>query len=315
MNSIIQVLKEFLKDLKGCLKSDKTSNFDVFFEKPRMFIWLLVCYFIMTSKYLSIATIKPILCFILMFGTLLCYLVFIAIVSSNIAESILRYASSVRKIATNTEKERLIPLFKEVYTQAFRNNKHIGRKIKPYIVDSMEVNAFIIGRNTLVVTRGAIETFNDEELKGVMAHEFGHINHYDGQITLLVTFCTTIFLWAFIAVSFVFRLLEKLFENNIIGDIFGIVRQVFELVVKFVLFIWTLIISGGSRRKEYKADMYAKSIGYGEQLKSALYVLYDMEISDKKGLMQNLKRTHPILAYRIEKLEDNTNIYGLFWRK
>lgn len=307
MNSILQVLKEFLKDLKGCLKSYKTSKFDVFFERPRMFIWLLVCYFIMTSKYLSIATIKPILCFILMFGTLLCYLVFIAFVSSNIAEKVLRYASSVRKIATNTEKERLIPLFKEVYTQAFRNNKHIGRKIKPYIVDSMEVNAFIIGRNTLVVTRGAIETFNDDELKGVMAHEFGHINHYDGQITLLVTFCTTIFLWAFIAVSFVFRLLEKLFENNIIGDIFGIVRQIFELVVKFVLFIWTLIISGGSRRKEYKADMYAKSIGYGEQLKSALYILYDMEISDKKGLMQNLKRTHPILAYRIEKLESSQN--------
>ncbi len=307
MNSIIQVLKEFLKDLKGCLKSDKTSKFNVFFERPRMFIWLLVCYFVIVSKYLSIATIKPVLCFILMFGALIWYIVFIAFISSNIAEKVLRYASSARKIATNTEKERLIPLFKEVYTQAFRNNKCIGRKIKPYIVDSMEVNAFIIGRNTLVITRGAIETFNDEELKGVMAHEFGHINHYDGQITLLVTFCTTIFLWLFIGASFVFRLLEKLFENNFIGDLLGIIRQVFESVVKFVLFIWTLIISGGSRNKEYKADMYTKSIGYGEQLKSALYILYDMEISDKKGLMQNLKRTHPILAYRIERLEISQN--------
>lgn len=68
-----------------------------------------------------------------------------------------------------------------------------------------------------------------------------------------------------------------------------------------------MIISGGSRNKEYKADMYGKSIGYGEQLKSALYILYDMEISDKKGLMQNLKRTHPILAYRIERLEISQN--------
>lgn len=82
------------------------------------------------------------------------------------------------------------------------------------------------------------------------------------------------------------------------------VRQLLEGVVKFVLFIWTLIISGGSRRKEYNADMYAKSIGYGEQLKCVLYIMYDMEISDKKGLMQNLKRTHPILAYRIERLEN-----------
>lgn len=140
-----------------------------------------------------------------------------------------------------------------------------------------------------------------------MAHELGHINNYDGQITLLVTLCTTIVLWAFIAVSFVFRLLEKLFKNNIIGDLFGIVKQLFEAVVRFVLFIWTLIISGGSRRKEYIADMYAKSIGYGEQIKSALYILYDMEISDKKGLMQNLRRTHPILAYRIERLENSQN--------
>lgn len=300
MNSIIQVLK----DLKRCLKSNKTSKFDVLFERPRMFIWLFVCYFVMASKYLSIAVINPILCFILMFGTLICYFAFIAFVSSNIAESVLRYANSVRKIATNTEKERLIPLFKEVYTRAFRKNKGIGRKIKFYIVDSMEVNAFIIGRNTLVITRGAIETFNDEELKGVMAHEFGHIKNYDGQITLLVAFCTTIFLWVFIAVGFVFRVLEKLFENNFIGDLLGIVRQLFETVIRFVLFIWTLIISGGSRRKEYKADMYAKSIGYGEQLKSALYILYDMEISDKRGLMQNLKRSHPILAYRIEHLEE-----------
>lgn len=94
-----------------------------------------------------------------------------------------------------------------------------------------------------------------------------------------------------------------MFQNNILGDIFGIIRQIFELVIKVVVFIWTLVISGGSRKIEYKADQYAKRLGYGEQLKSALYILYDMEISDKKGLIKNLKRTHPILAYRIEKFE------------
>lgn len=48
--------------------------------------------------------------------------------SSNIAEKILRYANSVRRISTRTEKERLIPIFKEVYSRAFRNNRIIGRK-------------------------------------------------------------------------------------------------------------------------------------------------------------------------------------------
>lgn len=58
--------------------------------------------------------------------------------------------------------------------------------------------------------------------------------------------------------KFIFKLLEKSFENSFIGDLFGMVRQLLEGVVKFVLFIWTLIITGGSRRKEYNADMYAK---------------------------------------------------------
>ena len=58
--------------------------------------------------------------------------------------------------------------------------------------------------------------------------------------------------------------------------------------------------------------MYAKSIGYGEQLKCALYIMYDMEISDKKGLMQNLKRTHPILAYRIERLGKLMIFFAIF---
>lgn len=308
MNNFIKVLKDFFIDLMKCLITDKSSKFAVFLEKPRMLIWFLVCYFAMNSLYFKIAEINPILYVIEMLVALICYVVLIAFVSSHIAESILRYANGVRKIATNTEKERLIPLFKEVYTFAFRENKMIGRKIKPYIVDSMEVNAFIIGRNTLVVTRGAMQAFSDEELKGIMAHEFGHINNFDGQIALLIEFCTTAFMWLFIGVSFIFRFLEGLFQNNIIGDIFGIVRQIFELVVKAVLFIWTLIISGGSRKTEYKADMYANKIGYGEELKQALYILYDMEISDKKGLIKNLKRTHPILAYRIERLECSQNV-------
>lgn len=303
MNCFINVLKDFLKKLSRSFTTQLPSIFAVFGEKPRLLIWLFVSYLLLISRYRSLIVVRPFFAIFVLNVILAIYIVFIVFVSSNIAEKILRYANGARRIATDTEKERLTPLFKEVYGKAFVKNRVIGKHIKPYIVDSVEVNAYVIGRNTIVLTRGAIETFNDEELKGIMAHEFGHLNNFDGQITLLIKFCTTIFLWIFIALSYIFRLLESLFENNIIGDIFGIVRKLFELVVKAVLFIWTLIVLGGSRKTEYKADMYAKSIGYGEELKSALCVLYNMEISNKKGLIENLKRTHPILAYRIEKLE------------
>ena len=43
----------------------------------------------------------------------------------------------------------------------------------------MYVNAFAIGRNTIAVTMGAIETFSSDELKGIIAHEFGHLSNGD----------------------------------------------------------------------------------------------------------------------------------------
>lgn len=177
----ITALKEVLKRVRELFKTDKSSISAVFFDKPRILIWFLVSYFVMVSRYVRSSTVYPLFSFMMMSIVLFSYIIFIYFVSSNIAEKILRYANSVRRISTRTEKERLIPIFKEVYSRAFRNNRIIGRKIKPYIVDSIEINAFIIGRNTLVITRGAIETFNDEELKGIIAHEFGHLNNFDGQ--------------------------------------------------------------------------------------------------------------------------------------
>lgn len=110
-------------------------------------------------------------------------------------------------------------------------------------------------------------------------------------------------LWIFIALSFAIRFIEGFFGNNIIGSILNFVRFILDLFVKAVLFVWTIIVSGGSRYAEFKADGYAKSIGYGEQLRQSLYILYNMEISENKGLIKNLKKSHPILAYRIEELE------------
>lgn len=299
---IKNLIKDFFKYLKKSFMLKHLEIFDVFIERPRLIIWLVMSYIFMflTIKGQNINLIVTLLSLLISAAT---YLVLIAFASSEIIEDILRYANGVRRVTTSKEKDRLIPLFEEVQTKALNNSKGIGKKTKLYIVDTMEINAFVIGRNTLALTRGAIETFNDEEIKGIIAHEFGHLSLYDGQITLLLNFCTTMFLWIFIALSFAIKFIEGFFENNIIGSILGFVRFILDLVVKAVLFVWTIIVSGGSRRAEFKADSYAKTIGYGEQLKQSLYILYDMEISKNKGLIKNLKKSHPILAYRIEELE------------
>ena len=58
-----------------------------------------------------------------------------------------------------------------------------------YWMPSMAPNAFATGRNpqngVVVVTEGLVKTLNAEELKGVLAHEMGHIKNRDTLISCI----------------------------------------------------------------------------------------------------------------------------------
>lgn len=60
-----------------------------------------------------------------------------------------------------------------------------------YLLDQSGINAFAAGLTyddaVIGVTRGAIETFNREELQGVIAHEFSHIFNGDMRLNIRIT--------------------------------------------------------------------------------------------------------------------------------
>ncbi len=302
--NIILEFQHFIAELKN-LFSVRTDIYKIFLKNKKLFWWFIIVLLLNSTQQISLITYKPIYSIIGILFQFIMQAFFILFCCSNFVERILRKCESVRRVATKTEKERLYSLFQEVYQKALSENSLIGKDVRLYIVDSMEINAFIIGRNTLVLTRGALKMLNDDELKGIMAHEFGHLSNFDGVITILINFCTTIYLLFFAIINVLLTYLEREFNNTLFSSLCGIVNQIIQLPVKILYLISILFISGGSRKSEYRADYYACKLGYQEQLKRALYKLYNIQVSDRKrGLIENLERTHPMLAYRIERFED-----------
>jgi len=211
----------------------------------------------------------------------------------------------IRPIETKREKDYLTPLFEEVYQDVKELYPDLPQ-IRLHIVDSLTVNAIAIGNRTIAVTQGAIETFDSEELKGIMAHEMSHIYYGDTKAIIFNTIGNGIFSICVFIVKAVLRMLDNISAKNEskgIQSAFGFIRAILEMSVFFMLFMGSLILSFNSRRNEFKADKFAYEAGYGGQLTEALYILQKMSLGQKVKLVHRLQASHPRISKRIAKLE------------
>lgn len=238
-------------------------------------------------------------------ASLLEYIIIIALSLSGVAEWVFRKFEDIRHVATLTEKERLTELFCNVKSCAMKYSRMIDEKTKLYIADSMTINAYSIGRHTIIITRGLMEAMNDEELEAIIAHEMAHIMNGDTQVGILVTVASNIYIWCILLATKLLHFIETMAGgNSFIGSLFSFIRNILEVALKYVILAINILVSSGSRKEEYKADKLAFELGYGEALLSALYNLYNIEISNNKKLIDRMQATHPKVALRIEALEN-----------
>ena len=238
---------------------------------------------------------------------LLMYTISVVIALSFIGEAILRFSVGARPAQTKQDKEYLIPLFEEVYQSAQEKCPKLSKCIKIYITDSMMVNAFATGRDTIVVTRGALSTFSREQLKGVLAHEFGHLANGDTKALLLNLVGNGFFTLGLIAlkiVMFIVNFFIAMFDES---GVFSIVMLLVTFVINVYVFLFTtlgrLLLSADSRNAEKFADYFAYEIEYSEGLIEALYLLQKTNFSGKVSIMERLTASHPHTTDRIARLE------------
>jgi len=185
------------------------------------------------------------------------------------------------------------------------------------IADSQVPNAFATGRNqsnaTVAVTRGLLNTLDQEELEGVLAHELAHIKNRDVMVMTIASFLSTL---AFIVVRW-----GWLFS----GD--GENQAPIYVAILVSLVVWVLsflLIRALSRYREYAADRGGASItGNPSALASALMSIDgrmdrvpDDDLREqaemnaffiipiRSGFIGKIASSHPPTEKRIEKLRE-----------
>ncbi|MCF6777809.1 zinc metalloprotease HtpX [Thiotrichales bacterium 19X7-9] len=193
----------------------------------------------------------------------------------------------VLKIYRAKEVEQGCTLYRVVSELASRANLPMP---KVYIIDSQNPNAFATGRSpnhaSVAATTGLINILTENELKGVMAHELGHVLHRD-TLTMAITATiagaisgvANMFMWLSI-----FRSDSENNINPIVGILLMILAPLAASLIQFAI----------SRSREYVADETgARLCGNPEWLASALLKLE----SKNQFTVLNQAETHPSTAH------------------
>ncbi len=243
--------------------------------------------------------------------TAVIYGVSVAFALSPVGEALARVMEGAKPLQTQQDKDYLLPLFEEVYEEALKATPTLNKNIKLYISESMAVNAFAMGRQTIAITRGALLSFSKDELQGVLSHEFGHMVNGDTKALLIKLVGNGFFSLMVLAFRLVASLLQTISaalsgKNIVIAVITFILwasRLLIDLAILVIIHVGDIIIALNSRYSELLADEYAHIIGYGEDLKNALYIISKLEMPAKLTFTERLKASHPYTTARIERLE------------
>jgi heat shock protein HtpX len=195
---------------------------------------------------------------------------------------------------------------------------------KVNVIEDNSLNAFASGINkstyTVTLTRGIINTLNDEELEGVIAHELMHIKNRDVRLLIVSIIFVGIFtMIAQMATRMAFFGSMGRNSNNRNGAAV-LVMMLIVAVLGALGYIFSLIIRLSiSRKREYMADAGAAEMTKNPlALASALRkISRNPEIKGVKrediaqlyiehkaqGMFSGLFATHPPIEKRIAVLE------------
>jgi heat shock protein HtpX len=166
-----------------------------------------------------------------------------------------------------------------------------------------EPNAYAIGRRTVCVTEGLF-SLPDDEIRGILAHEVGHLAHRHSEIQLIIgggNFFVTLFILMIKAVSILIAVfsLHAGYQNRSWTPV------IVGLFLAAIVWLWTrfclLFLMWSMRENEFVANIYAAELGYGYELAKGLDAIGTRKPQD--SFLRALYSTHPNAHDRIGCLQ------------
>src|SRR5499427_2487473 len=193
------------------------------------------------------------------------------------------------------------------------------------IADDDALNAFATGLNekqySITVTRGLINTLNDQEIEAVLGHELTHIRNGDVRMLVIAVVIAGV-------ISFFGELIFRIFFQNVLwgggrrsggGDRRGGAGLAIIIAIAIIVVVWVLslvIRFALSRQREYLADAGSveltknpdamisalRKIEGRSEMPDATSAVMEMCIDNPREGFANIFDTHPPVDARVAAL-------------
>lgn len=202
-------------------------------------------------------------------------------------------------------------VLQRAWSPIIRRNNLSQRRFVLAVVETEALNAFACGGHLVVVSSTAIDTLDEQQLSGVLAHE---LSHHLG----LHTVALTITQWMILPIVLLSRFgmaLRAIAETATVTfarripllHALGLFVASFLHVASWLLMsnvsLATLLGNAASRATEYHADRRAAQLGFGNQLLAALRNSQEGSTpSMQSNVWDRVFASHPPMRLRINKL-------------
>ena len=218
------------------------------------------------------------------------------------------------------EAEVLEPLLKEVLDGYEDNKMQRIKRINLRIQDDIDSNAYASGKNTIVLTSGFFREYRwrADVIKGVIAHELGHLHHKDlrywqyvasagGALTLVHAVLALVSAMTMGVASVFLPLLIVAVPVMMVQ----LAMSAFIYVVRLPETGLMALSSFFSRTEEYRADSFAAEIVGVKGMISFLESIKRGESFTEVGFLTMKRRSHPPSELRLEKLFEHPGYQDL----